>query len=96
LRLLQAWDFLDVLRVVGGCLWLQLQRAREAQYRELLQRVERKKKLDDAMQGLQTQRNLMVSIACFPLPIGEGWIVSVQTVTSESLAGEGQAQEGDG
>jgi len=38
---------------------LQLQRAREAQYRELLQRVERKKKLDDAMQGLQTQRNLM-------------------------------------
>lgn len=37
----------------------KLDRAREAKYRELMQRVERKEKLDKAINGLQTQRNLM-------------------------------------
>eukprot|EP00961_Rhodomonas_salina_P104383 1404869-Rhodomonas_salina.1 len=39
--------------------WEQMEREKEAQYRELLQRMERKKKLDTAMHELQTQRNLL-------------------------------------
>jgi len=37
----------------------KMEREKEAQYRELLQRMERKKKLDTAMHELQTQRNLL-------------------------------------